>query len=135
LFCVQWVKVIVCVVLKWVEVIVCFVFSELNTKQTITSTHLSTKQTITLTHWTQNKQSPQLTEHKTNNHLNSLSTKETTKFDVGNSCPGFGQSQTCDGVKSNNRCSIYDSNKLMTNLFWSLIKIINFFRCSWHIDS
>jgi hypothetical protein len=27
--------------------------------------------------WTQNKQSPQLTEHKTNNHLNSLNTKQT----------------------------------------------------------
>jgi hypothetical protein len=98
--------------------------NSLNTKQTITSTHwtqnkqspqltehktnnhlnsLNTKQTITSTHWTQNKQSPQLTEHKTNNHLNSLNTKETTTFDVGNSGPGFGQSQTCDGVKSNNR--------------------------------
>ena len=28
-------------------------------------------------------------------------------------------------------CSIYDFNKLITYLFWSLKKTINFFRCSW----
>jgi hypothetical protein len=28
-------------------------------------------------------------------------------------------------------CSIFDSNNLMTYLFWSLTKTINIFRCSW----
>jgi hypothetical protein len=31
-------------------------------------------------------------------------------------------------------CSIFDSNSLMTYLFWSPIKTIAFFGCSWQID-
>ena len=41
--------------------------------------------------------------NKSNNHLspqlNSLNTKQTTTYDVGNPDPGFGQAQKCDGVK------------------------------------
>ena len=34
--------------------------------------------------------------------MNLLSTKQNTTYDVGNSCPGLGQAQTCGGVKQGN---------------------------------
>ena len=40
----------------------------------------------------QNQQSPPL-------HLNSLNTKKTTIYDVGNPSPGLGQAQKCGGFK------------------------------------
>jgi hypothetical protein len=35
--------------------------------------------------------------HMTTSHLDSLNTKKTMKYDIGNPGPGLGQEQTCGG--------------------------------------
>jgi len=49
-----------------------------------------------------------LTKRTTTSHLDSLNTKKTMKYDIGNPGPGLGQAQTCGGglmlMQSQPRC-------------------------------